>query len=580
VPFWVFEPVHPADTFFEIAVEALVGRLSAAVARASLGTPAEQALRDVFAVAIDTVVGQIAVQPGAADAGPDAVSRLRTSLRAKRKELARAKRFQDLPGLVKSWTEAVEGELGSQRLRELGVQRECLADALCAEIAKGVRANALGGGPLQPLATDADLQRIFGHVQQVLIALADIKGRVEELHHLAEQRAGRPEAGSGARTVIEDRTADFIGREYFMKQIDTVITGTPAFPSGYVLIVGEPGIGKTALLSRLIATRGYPHHLNNRRQEITSTQAFLREICGQLADNCHVPAPPEPDSSTLSRLLHRAAGGARPDAPLVIAVDALDESDPPESFGANRLLLPPTLPRHVYFLITSRPQADYQLNVENIREIRIEDDDPSNLLDIQRYIDKQLNGSSAAEFERRIDAWKVSRREFVDTMVTKSQGNFLYIFHMLTSISRDQLSRAATDDIRQLPKGLSGYYAYHWKVMAELWPDDLDKHKAAVRCMAAINRPMSVKTLLRTAGEKNLPGVDEDLARTIFNAWREFFNSQRDRDTQEELLYVYHETFREFLNDEELLAPLEYSLRKSRNTWLQQHLERYSPPGT
>ena len=290
-----------------------------------------------------------------------------------------------------------------------------------------------------------------------------------------------------------------------------------------------------------------------------------------------MPVPSEPDGSTLSMLLHQAAGAARPDAPLVIAVDALDESDLPSSFGANRLLLPPTLPPHVYFLITSRPQRDYQLNVDRFRVIRIEDDDPSNLLDIRKYIEEQLNGPSAADFARRIDVWNVSRREFVDTLVTKSQGNFLYTFHMLTSIRLDRLSRAVLDDISQLPQGLSNYYQYHWAVMGELWPDDLwRKHRNAVRCMAAINRPMSARMLVRTAGQENLSGVDEDLVRTIFDTWREFFNSERDRDTEEELLYIYHDTFREFLNDDESLASLAYKLRRRQNMQLRQWLERYS----
>ena len=584
MPFWmVLQPVNPADTFFEIAVEALVGKLSAVAARALLGSPAEQALREVFAAAIETVVGQVAARPDAASAGPDALSRLEASLQAERKELAKARRFQDLPGLVNTWTRTVEGELGQQRLSELGVQREWLADALCAEIAKGVRINALEGGPLQPLATDADLQRIFGRMQKMLATLEDIKGTVDDLHHRAEQqaeRAGQPEVGYGARTVIEDRTANFTGREYFVQQVDKLIVGNPAFPSGYVLVVGEPGIGKTALLSHLIETRGYPHHLNNRRQGITSTQAFLREICGQLARKCRVPAPSEPDSSTLSGLLHKAAANARPDAPLVVAVDALDEADPPPSLSTNRLLLPPILPPHVYFLITSRQQADNRLNVENLQVIRIEDDDPSNLLDIRRYIKEQLDGPYAADYARRIDAWEVSRGKFVNLLVTKSQGNFLYIVLMLTSIRLDRLSRSALDDIRQLPQGLGGdggYYQYHWAVMEELWPADLvRKHKAAVRCMAAINRPTSARMLVQTAGQENLPGVDEDLARTIFETWREFFNSERDRDTRAERFYVYHDTFRDFLNNEESLTSLEHKLRQRQNMQLRQRLERYS----
>ena len=96
---------------------------------------------------------------------------------------------------MNTWTRTVEGELGQQRLSELGVQREWLADALCAEIAKGVRVNALEGGPLQPLATDADLQRIFGRMQKMLATLEDIKGTVDDLHHRAEQQAERAPAG-------------------------------------------------------------------------------------------------------------------------------------------------------------------------------------------------------------------------------------------------------------------------------------------------------------------------------------------------------------------------------------------------
>ena len=76
MPFWmILQPVNPADTFFEIAVEALVGKLSAVAARALLGSPAEQALREVFAAAIETVVSQVAARPDAASAGPDALSR-------------------------------------------------------------------------------------------------------------------------------------------------------------------------------------------------------------------------------------------------------------------------------------------------------------------------------------------------------------------------------------------------------------------------------------------------------------------------------------------------------------------------
>lgn len=592
MPSWIAFGLNPADAFLDIAVEALAGKLSAATTRTLLGTPVERALRDAFGAAIDRVVAQVPGKPETPITGPGTASsaqlslraqrkdELRASLRARRKELARPREFQDLRDLVATWTETVERELGQQHLEGLGVPRGLLADMLCTAITEEVHARALKGGPLHPLATATDLQRILGQMQEIQAGIADIKGGLGELHRLGEQRAehvARPEGGYAARTVIEDKTASFTGREYLVKQIDHHIIGDPAFRSGYVLVVGEPGIGKTALLSHLIKTRGYLHHINNRRQGITSTHAFLRDICCQLAEMCHLPAPEDPDSSILSTLLHRAAAGATAGTPLVLAIDALDESDLPASLSANRLLLPPILPPHVYFLITSRPQRDYQLNVDNPRVIRIEDDDPLNLLDIRRYIDEQLNGPDAADFASRIRNWNVNREDFVNILIGKSQGNFLYIFHMLTSIRLNRLSRAALDDVRQLPQGLSNYYEHHWNVMADLWPADLrEKHQSAVRCMAAVSRPMSVKMLVRIAGEENLPGVDEELAFAIFETWREFFNSEVDRDTGEELLYVYHDTFREFLNDDESLASLAHKLRRRQNMLLRQRLERYS----
>jgi hypothetical protein len=53
------------------------------------------------------------------------------------------------------------------------------------------------------------------------------------------------------RTLVKERTRDFVGRDFVFKGIDAALTD-PAFPSGYVIIRGEPGIGKTSLVCELV----------------------------------------------------------------------------------------------------------------------------------------------------------------------------------------------------------------------------------------------------------------------------------------------------------------------------------------
>jgi hypothetical protein len=83
------------------------------------------------------------------------------------------------------------------------------------------------------------------------------------------------------KELIEERTRHFIGRDFLFHAIDDIIA-RPDFPSGYLLIRGEPGIGKTALIGQLVKTRGYVHHFNIAPQNIRSARAFLENVCAQL----------------------------------------------------------------------------------------------------------------------------------------------------------------------------------------------------------------------------------------------------------------------------------------------------------
>jgi AAA ATPase domain len=563
VPSWIaFNAIDPNNAFFSFAVAKAGEKLLAGATRGIVRPPAERALRGVVSSAIETAVGEVCTEKACK-------GQLEAALHAKRRELADPKAFPDLPSLLDTWLGAIDASVAEPGFfAKLRVDKTRLREILFAEIIREVLRNCGQGGPLQPLAMHANFQVVFGLNQAVLAELGTIKATLEEIRLGQERRADRDDQfgpAAGARTLIEDRAATFTGREHIRAELDEWI-GNPAFPSGYLLVTGEPGVGKTALIASLIAERNYLYHINDRREGVTSAQAFIGSICDQLARRYHVSRPPAPDSSSLSALLREVAGKASIEAPVVIAVDALDESDPAPA-GANRLLLPHTLPPYVYFIITSRPRASYQLSVDHQKTISI-DDDPRNIKDIEYYIKRELDGPFATDFARRIDAWEVTEQEFIDILAGKSQGNFMYIVYILLSVRLDRLTRAALDDIYQLPGTLQEYYEHHMEIMEQRWPPALmSKHKAAVRCVAAIGLPVSPAMLVDIAGEKNLPGVNEHLARTIFREWREFFNSMRDRDhDDEERFYVYHDTFRDFLDSKEPLEPLERDVQSRMNT--------------
>jgi KaiC/GvpD/RAD55 family RecA-like ATPase len=194
------------------------------------------------------------------------------------------------------------------------------------------------------------------------------------------------------RTLVEERTRNFIGREYVIREIDRVIAD-PGFESGYVIVVGEPGIGKTALAAFLVLRGAYVHHFNIAPENVRSPRQFLENVCAQLVakyelDYTTLPPDVGDDAGFLNRLLAEAAARSqeRGTGALVIVIDALDEAeDVGLSPGENRLRLPRALPQGVFIVVTTREESDFRLDVDNSRDIWIRDDDPKNEADVAAY---------------------------------------------------------------------------------------------------------------------------------------------------------------------------------------------------
>src|SRR6266568_1946866 len=212
------------------------------------------------------------------------------------------------------------------------------------------------------------------------------------------------------RQLIDDRTRDFVGRDFIFAAIGNHFKDAE-FTSGYIIIHGEPGIGKTSLMAQLVKTRGYVHHFNIAAQNIRSTRDFLSNLCAQLIvryelDHATLPLQATQDSGFLTKLLGEAIGKSE-NGQVVILVDALDEADDlglmPDT---NRLYLPPTLPTGVFFIVTTREKEDYQLLADRREDIYLREDDPQNQADVRTYIRHVLT-EHQTQMSKRISQWGV-----------------------------------------------------------------------------------------------------------------------------------------------------------------------------
>ncbi|MDX2480186.1 MAG: ATP-binding protein [Desulfuromusa sp.] len=352
------------------------------------------------------------------------------------------------------------------------------------------------------------------------------------------------------QTMVKERTKRFVGREFVFQTIDDLLVN-PDFPSGYIVISGEPGIGKTALIAEMVNRYGYVHHFNSAPQNIRYTRDFLKNVCAQLIvryDLKHYMLPSEVGrhSGFLSQLLSEAIEKADI-ASVVILIDALDEVDYIDlPLGVNILYLPPALPDNVYFVVSTRAQKDIRLVVDRRKNIYISDDDPFNLEDVKQYIRNFLN-EYRAKINHRIEKSGVEEDEFMEVITEKSEGNFMYLVYVLRDIRDGKLTTENIDDIRNLPQGLQDYYKRHWYAMRVQNEEQFDRYQEPVVCiLAAVQEPVTIADL------QGWTELEPKRIKWVIDEWIEFLNVD---ETEAEPLYrIYHASFQDFLKKEVEIA--------------------------
>lgn len=384
-------------------------------------------------------------------------------------------------------------------------------------------AYTLFANPLAACPASAEIERWMPFVRE---APPDIRRKVR----------------SFSRLLTEDADG-FVGREWVFSEIDRFLAETPR---GVFLLQGEPGIGKSSVMAELVRRHGWVHHFNIRAEGLQSAADFLSNVCAQLIaahrlDWASLPPEATANGHFLADLLDQVSARLAPGERSTVVVDALDEAiRDPSAPDANLLFLPRRLPPGIHLILSSRPGGAPLLLDFEPRTFEISQNDRDHLDDIRELVRHRLSpGLLSWAGEQGLKA-----PDFVEEMVGRSQGNFMYLRHVLPEIEA-----GTYQDLRfqQLPKGLARYYEDHWRRIRSRDEEAWFAWKLPVlEALTVIQEALPLRRIARFAGVEDTRRVQAAL-----DQWREFLYQTETEDPEtgerQKCFRFYHASFQEFI---------------------------------
>jgi len=368
----------------------------------------------------------------------------------------------------------------------------------------------------------------------------------ELIHNFSLAPAGIQEQIRDYTRFIGDKTHDFVGRKFIFEAVTRFIETQPR---GYFFIRGDPGIGKSALAAQMVRVHGYVHHFNNRSEGINKTESFLRNICAQLIvayqlDYAFLPPDATQDAGFLMRLLGEISDKLKANERAVIVVDALDEVDMMGlSSDANTLYLPVILPHNGYVVVTTR-KIPLSLRIDCEQgALDIEHDSAGNIADVHEYVVRNVTLPGIQAY---ITKQEIDNDLFIDYLVQKSEGNFMYLHYVLPEIEHG----AYTDlGLEALPAGLLNYYDDHWRRMRGENEEAWFRYKLPViMALTGVKEPVSIDLIADFSGVQERARIRE-----VLHDWGQFLHEEQIlyKDGLQKRYYVYHASFHDFIAKKE-----------------------------
>jgi WD40 repeat protein/serine/threonine protein kinase len=345
--------------------------------------------------------------------------------------------------------------------------------------------------------------------------------------------------GGGVQRLLEpwdftpflvEKIKGFVGREWLFQEIDEWRSkDSPAV----LLIVGEPGIGKSAIVAALVHRNldGQVLAYHCCRTDTPATlepASFVRSLASMFS--AQLPEYTKAlECSSVINALRRAdtdpesAFEAAVLAPLhkirqpqknrhYLLIDALDESltraRPPTIFDVLCTRLD-RLPPWLGLIATTRNDPSLLNPLRSLRVQIITAQDPKNQEDVRRLIRFRLR---QAPFRQKAKTDRKILARFEDDLLRSSAGNFLFVRTALDAIESGQLS---FDNIENLPPGLSSLYEIFYRRLFPSPAKDFSRSRKVLETIAAAREPLTREQIASATGldpEEELLGILSRLA--------------------------------------------------------------------
>jgi WD40 repeat protein len=329
---------------------------------------------------------------------------------------------------------------------------------------------------------------------------------------------------------LQDKRKDFVGREWLFEEVNKwrVRGAEPA-----LLITGEPGIGKSAIVAALVHenTGGqvFAYHCCQADTPATLDPAgFVRNLAAMLSGRLDDYAAMLEDP-TIVKVLEDAdkdpasAFEAAILAPLhqlpeptgtgrYLLIDALDEALARRNGQTIVDLLSSRinrLPSWLRIAATTRNEQDVLNQLRGLTARELDAQDEQNLSDLRRFIAGRL---TAGTLQSAVFADGRSKEELSEKLLTASSGNFLYATMALKAVERGQVDFRT---IELLPPALSGMYKEFFDRLYVKAGLEFRQARDVLEIVVAAREPLQRAEIARATGldeEYDLPPVLDSLA--------------------------------------------------------------------
>lgn len=262
------------------------------------------------------------------------------------------------------------------------------------------------------------------------------------------------------------RHGQLFGREDVLDRLSAWLVGEQALHRGWVLLMGSPGVGKSAIVNRLLETLPgpAPHHFIRRGNEgWDRPEAVVQSLCDQIEQLFPEKASAElPSEVRLGDLLKRVSKNhlVPREERLIVLIDGLDEAAS-DSATKNPLprFLPRGLPQGIVILCASRPMHPHLEWFAQLDRVHRIDLDHLNWATSNEAACRAFWAHHAPRFEPPLDA------AFVEEAVRRAEGNLLHAIRLRDWLEDQPPERRLAVNI---PQGLSGFLTQIWINLREL----------------------------------------------------------------------------------------------------------------